>query len=503
MISIIKSKSIKPVPSASGVGKTTRIGVWGAYLYLLLPFILFAMGWMKNWIAIPMVIILLFCYYMMVRHAPALWRPEFTRDNIEKMLLIFVMICIWVYMSGIGKLVFQNTDHTARNAIFDILVQYDWPIIGTDGNGNTTSLIYYIGYWIPSAAVGKVFGLHAGYLMQVVWAILGVSLVYYFICARTKKLEVWPLVVMIFFSGLDIIGEYLIGTNMSTMSSALHLEWWNDPYQISSLTTQLFWVFNQCIPAWLATVLVMNLKDNKSIVIVWATTMLTSTIPFVGLLPIVAYVVFTRKYESKGKARLVEFWKGIFTVENVIGGGIVGITSFLYLRGNLSGSILTTSGKAIKPKGYDGTLMMWLMCTILEVGIYLLLIYRKERNNKLYYLIAVELCFFPLIRVGTSNDFCMRAVIPAQIILLMYIIDLLRETARQKKKLLFTATVAVLCIGSITPIHEFTRTVSETVERQRWGKAVEAEADDETDILKGGNFAGIVDDDIFYQWFVK
>lgn len=35
-------------------------------------------------------------------------------------------------------------------------------------------LIYYIGYWLPAAVVGKVFGLTAGYYFQYVWAIIGI-----------------------------------------------------------------------------------------------------------------------------------------------------------------------------------------------------------------------------------------------------------------------------------------------------------------------------------------
>lgn len=483
--------------------RKTKIGVYAAYIYLLLPFILFAGGWLKTWLAAILLILLALSLWKMLQHAPALWRPEFTRENIEKIAVIFGVICLWVYLSGIGKVVFQNTDHTARNAIFDILVQYDWPVIETSADGNSVmGLIYYIGFWLPSAVVGKIFGIQAGYHAQMIWAAVGILLFYYFICARSKKLEVWPLIVLIFFSGLDYIGYYLLGSDMSTITNTLHLEWWNDPYQISSMTTQLFWVFNQCIPAWVATSLLLNTKDNRSVIIIWATTMLTSTLPFVGLLPIVVYLVFTRSYEGI-QNKLQSFVRNLFTIENVIGGGIVGIISFLYLQGNFSGSAIGTSGHAVKEYGYDGTLMMWMLTVILEVGIYFLLIYKKERNNKLFYLILVELCLFPLIRVGSSNDFCMRAVIPAQVILLIFVIDALRELLLRKQKGMLLAFLIVIGIGSITPIHEITRTVSETVQRQREGVQVEEETNDYNSIMQPGNFAGEVSDNIFFKYVVK
>lgn len=483
--------------------RKTKLGVYIAYLYLLLPFIIFAAGWLKIWIAVIVLLLLAFSIFKMVQHAPSLWRPELSRDNVEKLILIVGIICFWVYLSGVGKAVFQNSDHTARNAIFDILVKYDWPVVHPAANGmGATGLIYYIGFWLPSAVIGKLFGIQAGYHMQMVWAALGILLFYYFICALTKKLAVWPLLVLIFFSGLDYIGYYLLGTDMSTITSTMHLEWWNDPYQLSSMTTQLFWVFNQCIPVWLATAFLLNTKDNKAVVIVLATTMLTSTLPFIGLIPIVAYMILKRKYEKKqrwGK----EFIKDLFTFENVLGGGIIGIISFLYLKGNFSGGLISTSSNAVKQNGYDGSLILWILTVVLEVGIYLFLVYKKERNNGLFYVIAAELCFFPLIRVGTSSDFGMRAVIPAQVILLLFVLDLLRDALLKKQKVVITALVITLGVGSITPIHELTRTFAETVQRKRERVQVEADTDKYNDILKPGNFAGLTEKNGFFKYLVK
>ena len=36
---------------------------------------------------------------------------------------------------------------------------------------------------------------------------------------------------------------------------AEHIEWWSNAFQYSSMTTQLFWVPNHCLPAWIATAL--------------------------------------------------------------------------------------------------------------------------------------------------------------------------------------------------------------------------------------------------------
>lgn len=69
--------------------------------------------------------VLLFCGWKACKETDALWFPELTKENIFKIIFIIVVIFAWVYYSGIGRLVFQNTDHTARNAIYEILVDYD------------------------------------------------------------------------------------------------------------------------------------------------------------------------------------------------------------------------------------------------------------------------------------------------------------------------------------------------------------------------------------------
>ena len=108
-------------------------------------------------------------------------------------------------------------DHWWRNQTFQILVEYDWPVtkqVMMEDGVHTRGLIYYIGFWLPAACVGKLFGLTAGYCFQLLWAALGVGLVYYYICAYLKRLSVWPLFGLILFSGLDILGYYMIGRDL-------------------------------------------------------------------------------------------------------------------------------------------------------------------------------------------------------------------------------------------------------------------------------------------------
>lgn len=498
--------------------KQSKIVLQIAGAYILLPFLIFVLGWIKMYIAVPLVFSLLFCFWKVCTDMPKLWIPEINKENIIRIIFIVGVISVWIYYSGIGKFVFQNTDHTARNTIFNILVEYEWPVV-TDiilpkNNGvfNTTGLIYYIGFWLPSALIGKLLGMRAGYYAQAVWALLGILIVYYLICTSFRKIKIWPLFVLVFFSGLDIIGVFFTSMDFINIESKWHIEWWSNPYQYSSMTTQLFWVFNQAIPAWLCTMLAYVQKNNRNLVFILACSMLSSTFPFIGLLFIILFLCFSREYtdekkisspkiRTKLKNHIACLLRDTCTIQNVLGGGIIGITSFLYLNTNLSGSRFMAENT--KGPQFESSLAKLVIFLILEIGIYSVLLYKYHQNNKLYYFIVVCLGIIPLIRVGYSNDFCMRASIPALFILMVWVIETIYESWNKKEYGIFVGVIIAVLIGSVTPICEFKRTFTETFERLNVGQTVYAEDDDEIEILNSYNFMGDIDNSFFFKYLAK
>lgn len=509
-----KKKSIsKNVMNTNGI-ECSKIPLYLGYVYVLLPFLIFSLGWMKWYFAIPIAFILLGCFWKTCKESPSLWMPDMNFDNVMKILFILAIIALWVYYSGIGKFVFQNTDHQYRNGIFNLLVQSDWPVISSEilpGNTSKSALIYYIGFWMPSAVIGKLFGLGAGYCMQALWAFLGIVLVYYLICARNKKLEVWPLAVLILFSGLDVIGEYLLGANIFTMDTCRHLEWWNPAYQYTGMTAQLFWVFNQSIPAWLCTMLVLMQKNGQNVVLILACSMLSSTFPFVGLLALVAFLVFSRAYGKMRKDECAAFMQraktfikivftDVFTMQNVLGGGIVGIFSFLYLSANLSGGDIMNQPPLF---GRKYTLMLYVTFLLVEIAAYVVLLYKYNRRNPLFYFSVAMLVIIPPIHVGSGYDFCMRASIPFLFVLMLLTMDALRKSQETKERRLYYALIVTLAIGSLTPIHELTRTIAESARRGNEGQVVYEIDRTAEEVLSANNFSGPVADNFFFKYIAK
>lgn len=128
------------------------------YFYVLLPTILFFLGWVKTWIAVPACLLLIWFWKKAIEEDTDLYLPVWDRKNIMRGIIIIMMIAVWVYFSGIGNLVWQNSDHKARNALYEMLVANQWPVIKSvvcKEGVQIRGLIYYIGYWLPAAVIGK------------------------------------------------------------------------------------------------------------------------------------------------------------------------------------------------------------------------------------------------------------------------------------------------------------------------------------------------------------
>lgn len=471
-----------------------------AVCYIALPFLIFVIGWLRWYISVPVVVLVAFAVFQFLHFNNVVHCNGLCKKNLPLILGIIAIVFFWVYLSGIGGFVYQNTDHGARNAIFRVLVSEQWPVNIEMADGTSRSLIYYIGFWLPASVVGKIWGIQAGFCFQALWAVLGICLVLYYIFTIYKKVSIGPLLLLVFFSGLDCVGGYLAGNVYKFYE---HLEWWANPYQYSSMTTQLFWVFNQALPIWLIIMLMYVQKQNRYIVLILSLAMLPSTIPFVGAIPFAIYFMVKNIWQYRRSNTDKRWIRDVFSYANVVGGGLIGLISFGYLIGNQSGNNLASSSQAISNNDYNASLMIYVMFILLEVGIYILFLYKYQKKNPLFYIIIGCLLIIPLFRVGYGSDFCMRASIPALILLMLMCLQSYTEALKNKKYIYIGALTAVLIIGAITPLHEINRAINKTIYYQRNGKNIWAEESNKEELLNSSNFSGVIDNNIFYKYFCK
>lgn len=536
------------------------------YLYIAAPFIIFALGFLRPRFALPAAVAILISILLASCASDGLEKIAFARLDIFKVLLGVLIITAVVLLSGIGAVLWQNSDHATRNTIFDILVKEDWPPVART-DGGLVGLTYYIGFWLPASIVGKLTTLHIGYLFQIVWAIAGLLIVWLLLCSFNKKVLLYPLIIFLFFSGLDVGGHAIIShlpdvssiqignaISASGLPFTYHLEWWSRYFQFSSHITQLFWVFNQSLPAWVALLVLLSEKNNKNLVFIMGLTLLSSPFPFVGLLPIFIWCAVTDKERllSRSLTKDVKHsFLSLFTFQNIFGGGISGIITFLYLKGNIaSGSSGTqTASSSASPqfsfplfallialsllfffgfyKGDKRKITSYIMLPpmfavsylaaslsavkteyyilfiIFELLIFAFCVYPVYGQTSVFYVTVFSLLIIPFFRVGKSIDFCMRASIPALCLLCLLCMFSLKEYISKKRIIPSLILVLVLAFGAVTPAHEIARTcVASYTAYMRSGR-IENKSKSESSVMNGGNFTGKTSGSIFYEILAK
>ena len=555
---------------SSNTGRIQGVIFAGSYFYLALPVMIFCVGWCRWYIGLPVavavavsVVLCLGEYkeiFFFRKRATECGSTEQARlclkagtdrnmlqENWLRVAAVVLMVFLWVGLSGVGGYVWQNEDHAYRNAMYLLLTEQKWPLIKeimTESGPQGRGIVYYIGSWLPAAAAGKLLGTEAGWAVQYLWTAAGILLMYGQVCVYRKKIAVWPLVLIIFFSAPDVLGVLLGTTDTFQIFGETHLEWWPQYYQFSSVTTQLFWVYNQAVPAWLFSALLFLGEKPRNLVFLSSLMILTSTLPFLGILPYIIYFMIRRSVWCTEYRNVRSLWKDCLhnwgSVQNLLGGGVTAALSAVYLSGNhsmreslqvlndehrmqifflgmvlamavfwavatlvrkgwgrrLFRLVLAAGGAAIvwrirnlPYEPWQSPVYYWINLTFfyaVEAGVFFCLLYPLVKDKKLFALNGIWLYVIPLVLIGHSNDFCMRASIPGLFLVMLWCIHAFDAWKRKKNNPTYRICLlaAVLALGAVTPLHEMKRSMVNT--RNEYENAVAQE----DWIFTGRNFSG-------------
>ena len=431
-------------------------------MYILVPIIIFLFGWIRPIFAVVLSACVLFFLFKVYKYLSCNMIKIIDKESRTYWFIVFICICFWVYLSGIGSFTYQNLDFWARNPIYRDLCDYSWPVVYNlseqasgvqDILGNdSVAFAYYFSWWLPPAFITKIFsfGELERNICLYIWAVLGVFLIVYNIGRYLKKNSYVIPGFFIFFSGLDAVGKYLVDHGFALTD---HIEWWARYFQYSSNTSLLFWVFNQTIPIWLIVILLLQIKDTNSTLGVASLAFAYSPWATIGIIPIAVSTVISKSESIKKK----------ITLQNIVIPLIMLIVYGSFYSAS-SGSSYGESGLIflLYPNEKRQILLGYLMFIVLEFGIYFVLIGKSVRRDKYYYVILGELLIMPLCRYLRGGNFAMRASIPALFILMLYIMEFLMEKnvgMQIRKKIL----IIVLIIGSLTPLTEINRSIYNTM----------------------------------------
>ncbi|MDD2920683.1 MAG: hypothetical protein PHQ36_00205 [Anaerolineales bacterium] len=410
------------------------------YLYLLIPFILFCLGWLRLIFALPLIALLTWIFIQLDRSA----QPDQV-TNYESRVTYYALLItgIWVLLSGVGGYAFQNWDHHWRNAVFRDLINYDFPVIySSPARGPVKALVYYMGYWLPSALAGKLFGWSAANLFLFLWTWLGAALTAAHISLKIKTSALKASLLLVFFSGMDALGVALRPSDYPTLFPPVqHLEVWADKLQYSSFTTQLFWTFNQAVPAWLCIMLVLSSKKIHIKILAWSLCFFFAPLISVGLLP---YLLIELSRDLKNVFKSLRF-------DALLASTAIAAVSYLYFSSNAAAQQRGFQTLAIKDV---------LMFFLLEGGILWLVLAPRLWRDPRWALTGILLFAAPFIRIGSGGDFAMRASIAPLFYLMLAGGEALFQTAPPRA--LRAALCVILVIGALTPMYEMNRSAYRT-----------------------------------------
>lgn len=452
-------------------GKIKKVAI----VYCCLPLFCFFLFYMASWVGIASAALLLGSFVFCLKNIE---KEESNKESISipiRIVIIFVVVAvIWSFLGGQGGHFYQSPDWNWRNAIFRDIVYKGWPVIYQEFD---KALVYYIGYWLPSALITKILAIPFPKIMQTdiaffianqllwIWTICGIVIVlllvlFYAKPKNEKKMFIIP-GLLAFFSGLDILGVIYQILTKKMMFGGMHIEWWMPGLQFSSITTCLFWVYNQCVIPWIVIACVMQEKKVCNYMILGIGALVSGPLPFLGIVVYMVINFIIKIFKEYKGDKIKKVAKEIFSISNIMALPIVGVI-YLYYKSNGAVnvgvnrpgiSILGIVNVVPFEWEYVGNAILFLF---LEVGIYLILLFKTSNKNPQYYITIIVLCMAPFFTIGTESDFVMRFSIPGIMQLVMLIArDVCGE--RWRMDIRGVLLCITLMLGAVTPGTEIMR----------------------------------------------
>lgn len=434
-----------------------------SYILMLIPTIVFFLGILKPLLGLLFSVILLigFCYHILkdIKDEPIL------SIQFGGLVVIIVVSCLWVMLTGIGGFALQRADIHWRNVYLHDFSNYTWPVSSPELGFQTA---YYWTIWLLPGLVGKVFGFVGANITMYIYASISIILTELLVCSflqvKTAKKAFITILALIFFGGVYIIGA-LYCWIINVRGGIVESFGWADGsilgHQFTNPTGLLLWVYNQTIIAWLATALFLNEKQLKSLAFLGLCIFPTGPFPFVGFffLAIIWATAEGIKYLREKKGALLV--KDIFSIPNIC--AIVSIFFVFLFFFKASPALEGEKGFGWFYARHYHDIKFWIrmfVFCVTEFLLYAVLIYKENKRDILFWALIVSLVFIPFIRVGSGRDFAMRACIPGLFVLYTLILKtLFSNTVLTTRKVMLIICLVFASESSISDIGLFPRSI--------------------------------------------
>jgi hypothetical protein len=347
-------------------------------------------------------------------------------------------------LGGEGRFFYANPDWQIRDAVLHDMASNPWPL-GYDVGGSVYFLRAPIGMYLLPA----MFDAGAEIAMLVSDSLrLALLLTLAWYLFETKRERAIALAVFLLFSGWDVVGAALY----QALGARLpwdHIEHWNFGYQYSSHVTQAFWVPQHGIAGWTCAIAFLLWRRGIAPLGVFAATVplvaIWSPLAMIGAIP---FALFAGLDTLRRRAIDVHDI-GLAALALAIA-----LPALFYLQVDAS-----SVGLRLLPTRP----FVWALCIALEVLPFAWPLLRDRlspsSDRAVILLILSLLLVMPLVQVGVTADFQMRASIMPLALLAIYFAQWLCALLAEKPKraaAIAYAAVAVL-LGAGTPLLELRR----------------------------------------------
>ena len=465
----------------TATGRTDGVLVL-ALAYLALPNLIFVFGWFLPPVALVLCAALLHFLANTVGSKPIAWDAGYSRQAV---LLIVATSLAWAAFGGGSHFVYANSDWVVRDAVLGDLVFAQWPVNYVTADGVNLVLRSAIGYFLPPALFGKLFGVAHLDLAVYLWTAAGVMI--FLLLLPLPGQAGWRLaaglLLVVFFSGMDFIGQVISTESLPEFPQ--RLEWWV-PLSYPSLTGQLLWAPNHCLPIWIGTALILRYWDTEALSGLSAAmlplTLIWTPFAAIGLAPFA--LLGTLASIRKSGWRTIP-WSSLASA------AIFCLPVSLFLLLDLGGidsrvASTPTSGpvnyplQAATPRDY----FLFVTCEFLFLALVLAPHVRQLRGA---FAVAILLLLaLPMIRFGPSNDAMLRLCAPPLVVLLVVSLQTLLTQTRSRFGTSLWIAGLFIVIGGHTAFNELWRAAS----YRRWPADYQVTLADRQDGQPATHYAG-------------
>jgi len=349
----------------------------------------------------------------------------------------------WTAVAGVGHFFYTNSDWLTRDAVLHDLSVSGWPPTYLLADASHLILRAPVGYFLPSAAVGYLFGPGAANFAIYLWTVLGWGLFLLAACRLfdTLRERILCLLVLTLFGGMDLLGHAWAYREIAAPGQ--HIEWWMPSIQYSANTTLLFWVPNHALPAWLGITLI--LRHWRQPLLARITPLLATAIPLwsplaaMGLLPFFLIgLAWKRDFQI------------LFSPKSCLAFAPIALLSMKYL--GMDAAEVPHGWMTEMWGTWDLFAYRYALFCLLEFGFLALILARITHFNIPMRVAVVTLCLLPFYYLGIGNDLAMRASVPALCVLALATIKPLAQ--QQGRTLWHGLLVVVLLIGGLSAAQE-------------------------------------------------